>query len=174
MKLYEISAVLQDAMERGFTDECVDLETGELDQKKFDQFITALEMAEDDKLEGIALFVKNMEAEAKAIKDEEAALAERRKAKENRAEGAKKFLGDYLWARGKEKMETAKVCLSFRKTQSTIIFAPELLRPYAEAVGRFLKYKDPEFIKADIKAALKAGEAVPGVMLADGKSLQIK
>ena len=68
MKLYEINAALE---------ALVDPETGEL--MDYDAF-EALQMARDDKIEGMALWYKDMVAEAKAIKEEADTLTARRKA----------------------------------------------------------------------------------------------
>lgn len=67
----------------------VDMETGEIeDEKRFDE----LQMERMQKVENIGCFYKNLVAEAKAMKDEEANLAQRRKAVENKAERVKALL----------------------------------------------------------------------------------
>ena len=66
--------------------ECCDTETGEiLDVERLQQ----LQLEKGQKIEGVALYIKNLDAEAAALKTEEAALAERRKAKENKAKRLK-------------------------------------------------------------------------------------
>ena len=61
--LYEIDQEILD---------CVDLETGEiLDTEKLD----ALQMEREAKLEGVALWVKDLKAEAAAVKEEADKLA---------------------------------------------------------------------------------------------------
>ena len=58
---------------------CVDEETGEiLDFEK----LNSLQMERDKKIEGVALYIKQLNAEAALIREEEKALAERRKRKE--------------------------------------------------------------------------------------------
>ena len=50
---------------------CVDMETGELlDEEKF----AALQINMNDKLEGLGCWIKNLEADAAALKAEELAL----------------------------------------------------------------------------------------------------
>ena len=59
MKLYEIDAAIM---------ECIDLETGEIvDADR----LTALQMEREQKLENVALWIKDLDAEAKALKAEE-------------------------------------------------------------------------------------------------------
>lgn len=68
---------------------CWDQETGEIfDSKKMDQ----LEMARDTKIENIALYIKNLTADAEALKAEKQSFAERQKAAENKAEALKRYL----------------------------------------------------------------------------------
>ena len=68
---------------------CWDQETGEiLDSDRLDQ----LEMERDTKIENIALYIKNLTADAEALKAEKQSFAERQKAAENKVESLKKYL----------------------------------------------------------------------------------
>ena len=89
MNLYEIDRQIQELIENS-----VDPETGELtlDPAALD----ALQMEREAKIENLACYVKNLTADAKAIKAEEQALSERRKAAENKAERLKRYLSDAL------------------------------------------------------------------------------
>ena len=70
MKLYEIDNAILD---------CIDLETGEvIDTERLD----ALNMERDAKIENVVLWIKDLMAEANAIKVEKLALAERQKVAE--------------------------------------------------------------------------------------------
>ena len=65
MKLYEIDNAILD---------CIDLETGEvIDTERLD----ALNMERDAKVENVACWIKDLMAEANAIKVEKLALAQR-------------------------------------------------------------------------------------------------
>ena len=95
--------------------ECIDTDTGEiLDFERLDE----LQLAREAKLENIALYIKNLQADAEAIREEEKALAERRKAKENRAASLKDYLSKALDGNN---FETARVRLSFRSSQNVNI-----------------------------------------------------
>jgi hypothetical protein len=168
MNLYDINAELSELLERGFE---IDEETGEIIEDIEDK-LSALQMAEEIKLENIALYIKNLSAESAAIKAEEKALAERRKAKEKRQESLKKYLADYLQNTGRSKFETPKVRLSFRKSESVDYDASFIEWAYNEK--RFLRYKDPDIDKTALKKALKGGEEVPGASLLTKQNLQIK
>lgn len=162
MRLYEINAALEELLNQQ------DPETGEL-TCDLDQLDTLM-MERDEKLEGLALYCKNADAEAKAIREEEKTLAERRRSLENKAERAKGFLAEQLAG---EKFTTPKVAVSWRKSQAVQLDDDFL--PWAKQYGdRYLSYKDPDPDKKAIAAALKAGEAVPGAELVTNLNMQIK
>ena len=84
---------------------CWDQETGEiLDSDRLDQ----LEMERDTKIENIALYIKNLTADAEALKAEKQSFAERQKAPENKAELLKKYHATYLAG---QKFSTPRVAI---------------------------------------------------------------
>lgn len=160
MKLFEINAALEELLNQQ------DPETGEL-TCDLDQ-LDALMMERDEKLEGLALYCKNADAEAKAIREEEKALAERRRSLENKSERAKGFLAEQLAG---EKFSTPKVAVSYRKSEQVEISMAFFTE---ESNERFLRFKDPEADKTAIKNALKAGETVPGAELVSKTNMILK
>lgn len=160
MKLYEINAELEALLEQ------VDPETGELICDM--DALEALTIARDEKLEGLALYIKNMDAEAAAIKAEEKALGDRRKALENKAERTKAFLQEALSG---ETIKTARVVVSYRRSEAVEIRDPDFIL-YADP--KFLTQKNPDINKLAIKAAIKAGEIVPGAELVTRQNMSIK
>lgn len=153
MTLYEIDAAILD---------CIDAETGEVvDADK----LNALQMAREEKVEAVALWIKDLTAEAAALKAEKQAFSERQAAAEKKAESLRKWLADALAG---QKFKTTRVAVSFRKTESVDV-------PDVWALGdEYLKFADPTPDKQKIKAALKAGEAVTGAALVEGQSMTIK
>jgi FtsZ-binding cell division protein ZapB len=84
MNLYEIDSAILD---------CVDMETGEIfDELKFEE----LQLTREAKIENICLWIKNLKAEAEALKQEKDAFAQRQKATENKLESLKKYISSYL------------------------------------------------------------------------------
>jgi len=165
MKIYEIDMEI----ERVLND--VDPETGEV---LFDpELIEALQMERDEKVENLALAVKNLRAEVEAFKNEEKALAERRKVAENQAERAKKYLEYVL---GGEKFKTTKVSVSY--TTSKSVETDKDFVAWAKTHAAFLlRYRDPEPDKAAVKTLLAEGgeEAVEGhAKIVTNKSMIIK
>lgn len=160
MTLYEIDAAML---------ACIDTETGEVDAEKWD----TLAEEKEHKLENLACYYKALTAEATAIKAEEAALAERRKAKENRAESIKKFLASVL---NGEKFETARCSISYRKTEATEITDLSTAVAWLTEHGHTecIKQKEPEVSKTEVKKLLKAGEEVAGARLVTNVSMGVK
>lgn len=141
---------------------CVDTETGELlDEEKF----AALQIDMQDKLEGLGCWIKNLEADATALKAEEQAFAERRKSVERQIANKKQYLSNFLDG---EKFETLRVKISFRKSESLEVSEE------AKIPEEFLKYKEPEVNKVDLKKAVKAGLVLDGVQLVQKQNIQIK
>ena len=158
MKLYEIdNAIL----------ECIDLETGEIiDTEQLDK----LQMERDTKLENVACWIKDLKAEAEALKNEKQALAERQRVAENKAESLKKWLAYALQG---EKFKTPKCAISFRKTEAVEV-TDEGLENLMKEHDELLTYKAPEPNKTAIKQALKDGLSVEGVQLVQNISTIIK
>lgn len=122
------------------------------------------------KIENVALFIKDTEGFANAIRNEEKALAARRKVYENKVERLKKYLSDYLLAKDKPKFETQRVALSFRRSEKVNIFDQDaIIANYPEFTTTEIKVK-----AADVMAAIKAGQTIPGAEIVENQNLQIK
>lgn len=142
---------------------CVDLETGEITD--FDKF-EALQIERSEKIENIALWVKNLTSEAEALKAEEKAFAERRKSAENKADSLKRYLAQQLKG---QKFATTRTSVSFRKSSSVeVLDIDKLPTEYRKEVHTFVADK------TEISKALKAGQEVDGAVLVQSINLQIK
>jgi len=160
--LYEIN---QDILD------CVDMETGEiLDTERLD----ALQIEREAKLEGVALWVKDLKAEAAAVKEEADKLTARKKALDNKIEGLKNWL---QFALDGEKLRTPR-CNVYQTHSQRVYVADELqLISYLkkqEDPEKFLRFKEPELKKDEIKRALKDGAVIPGAALEETESVVIK
>lgn len=163
MKLFDIDERLAACVKLDES-RVVDTESGEIIDL---EAIAALEMERDKKIENLGCWYKNLLAEAEALKAQKNAFAEREKAAKAKAESLRGFLGRYL--NGK-KFETAKVAMSFRKSEAVEFDA----KCIGDVPEEFLKFKDPELDKVAVKKAIKAGETVPGCELVARQNLQIK
>lgn len=160
MKLYEIdNAIL----------ECIDLETGEIiDTERLD----ALQIERDTKIENVVCWIKDLKAEAEAIKAEKQKLAERQKVAENKAESLKKWIA---YALDGKKFSTAKCAVSFRNTESVEVTPEGLENLMRCGKDELLTYKAPEPNKTAIKQAIKNdGLNVAGIQLIQNVSTIIK
>ena len=159
MKLYEIDQAIE---------ALVDPDTGELlDYERFAE----LNMEREQKLEHMALWYKDLTAEAAKIRAEEVALAERRKAMERRADGLKKYLGMLLCG---EKFETPRVAISWRKSESVEFDADFVNWAMTSGNDALLTYKAPEPNKTEIKRFLKAGGECPHAEIVAKNNLGVK
>ena len=141
---------------------CIDEETGEIiDSEKLDK----LQMERDKKIENVACWIKDLKAEAEALKAEKQAFAERQKVAENKMESLKKWLA---YALKGEKFKTVRASVSFRTTDKV-----EIADIY-KLDENYLRYKEPEADKDAIKKAIKAGQEVAGVTLVKNTSVIIK
>lgn len=162
MKLYEIRNEIEAAI-----DAAVDPETGEIVASDVFEALDALQLAFDEKAENTACFIKNLDAEAKAIREEEKALAARRRVLENKAERCKAYLQFCL---NGEKFSTPRCAVSFRRSKSVAVDENRLF----EIPEDYLRYKDPEVDKKAVREALVAGQDVPGCSLVESVSMIIK
>lgn len=141
---------------------CVDMETGEIiDVERLGQ----LQLAHNDKVEGIALWIKNLLSDANAIKEEEDKLAQRRKVNENKAKNLKEYLSKFL---NGQKFKTPKVSISYRKSESVEV------SDISKLDDDYLKFAEPTVDKTKVKKALEAGVMLQGVELLEKQNIQIR
>ena len=158
MTLFEIDKAIEECL-------VVDEATGEVtfDEEKLAQ----LQMERDRKLENIALYIKDLTAEASAIKAEKLVMAERQRRAEAKVERLKNYLTTAL---NGEAFSTPKVVVSWRKSSRVVIDDEAFM-----ANGN-LQYCDTKITpnKAKIKEALQRGEEIAGVEIIETNNMQIK
>lgn len=153
MKLYEIDQAILN---------CIDLETGEIiDTEQLDK----LTMEREVKLENVACWIKELKAEAEALKAEKMTFAKRQQVAENKMESLKKYLA---YALDGQAFKTTRASVTFRKSQ-----AVEIDDIY-KLDENYLRYKEPEADKTAIKEAIKQGKTVAGATLVENTSVIIK
>lgn len=166
MNLYEINTQIRRILDNGFNGE-IDPETGEiLNEGEHD--LETLEIMRQDKLEAIALYIKNTLALADEIRQEEKSLAERRKAAEAKAERLSGYLAKDLADHGEKKFETAKCAVTSRKSEAVIV---------DESVLEMQWYKPTTTYKpmlAEIKKAIKAGDTIEGAKIEERTKVTVK
>ena len=152
MNLYEINKAMQ---------ECINLETGEIDLELFEK----LQLEKDEKIENVALWIKNLSSDVESMENEKKAFEERIKACKNKVSSLKTYLEMAL---NGEKFQTAKCSITFRKSKSIEV------TDISKLEKNYLKYADPTADKTAIKKAIESGVTVAGASLVENLNVQIK
>lgn len=160
MKLYE----LPDALRAAFDALEVDEETGEIING---EALERVEAEARDKLEGTALYMRELDADAKGLAEEIARLQARKRSIERRTEWLKQYMRPALDAMG-GKLKTPRATIYKMRTQKVLIDCkPENL---PQAFQRMEIKPD----LAGLKKALKSGEKIQGAYLVDNESVVIR
>lgn len=158
--LFEINKAIMDAW-----DACVDPDTGEINESKYAE-MEALQVEFDAKIENLACWAKNLTSDAVQLKAEAAALTDRAKAAEKKADSLKRYIAAALHG---TKFETPRCVIGWRKSTAVQI------APDADLPAEYLRTKttvEPD--KTAIKAALVAGTAIDGCSLETRNNMTLK
>lgn len=164
--LYEINMKYEEILTRLFTE--VDEETGEVNP----EILAELEQMQEErteKLEAIGCFIKNLNAEAQAIKAEMDALKKRYDQKMNKADKLVQYVCKDLIAHDEKKFDAPRVSYSFRSSEVVNILDE------TKIPKKYLNEKitiSPD--KTAIKKAIKDGQTVEGCEIVKKQNLQIK
>lgn len=148
------------------------LEELDLDEQTVADTLEGLSGELEVKATNVAMFCRNLEASAEAIKAAEQQMAARRKAIENRAARIKQYLKDNMERTGITKIEGPHFALSIKKNPPAVHVEAQELIP-----AEFFNAPPPPapvMDKKRIAEALKAGKDVPGCRLEQGTRLEIK
>lgn len=151
--LYEIDSAIYD---------CVDEETGEIID--FEMLNTLL-MERNKKLEGVAIWIKNLESDAAAMKAEREALARREKAALKKAERLKLWLTASLEG---VKFSTPRVSVNFRSSRSVEVNEAVVDHKWCREKTTYIPDKQA------IKSAIESGKTVEGCTIIEKLNIQIK
>ena len=155
MTLYEIDEQIL---------ECIDEETGEIiDVEK----LTALNMEREKKISNVACWIKDLKAEAEAIKNEKQNLAKRQATCENKAESLKHWLE---FALAGDKYKDSRVSISYRKSES-VSFSDNF---NVANLPDSMKKITIEPKKTEIKDYLKSGATIEGCSIVESNNIQIR
>ena len=195
MKLYEMSADFSELFDNydaivnieftpdgngGFVDDDgnpVDPEERrkEMQQAWFDT-LDGMEQELVRKAENVAVYIKNMESEAKTLKTEEDKLKARRQAKENAAKRMREYLMGCMKQANISKIDEPRAVISPRNNPESVEISDEndFISWANEDHDEYLRYKAPEINKTAVKNALKSGAEIPFAALTRSQSLTIK
>ena len=159
MKLYELAQNYAELLEM----------TEEMESDALVDTLSALQDAIEDKAENIAKLVKNLEADAKIIKEEEQRLAERRRAIEAKVERLKTYLQEQLEVAGLQKVKRPTITVAIQNNPPSVEIADEKLIP-----SEFMIPQPAKVDKKSILDRLKNGEMIPGCSLKQTKGVRIR
>ena len=119
------------------------------------------------KTDAIAALIRGMDAESRALRDEEVRMAERRKAIEAGVERLKDYVLGCFRRAGLQKLKGPRFTVWLQESESVSVFNEELLPEDFVRVKR-----EPD--KGSIKDAIKAGQDVPGAALETKAGVRIR
>lgn len=140
---------------------CIDEETGEVDVER----LVALQQEKNQKIENIALWIKNLLADAEALKVEKLAFEERQKRALNKAERLRQYLISTLEG---QPFTSTRAIITFRHSDVVKIDDIDLIDMQYITMGA------PVPDKVAIKKAIKSGEQLEGCHLEVNTTMQIK
>ena len=122
-----------------------------------------------DKTDNVVRFIRNLESEANAIKEEEKRLSEMRKNREKQVENLKQYLFDFAKVADGQRIKGSIFTVSIKKNPASVVV--DNLEAIPEEYKRVKTVIEAD--KTLLKKVLKDGE-VAGVHLEQKESLNIK
>jgi hypothetical protein len=142
------------------------------DDTAYDILLDSLSGDLKDKATNVAMFIRNIEASAEAIKKAEIEMALRRKSLEHKAEHIKQYLLDNMLRTGIEKIECPYFKIAVRENPESLVIdiAAQIPDEYYKTPPPPEKVLDKVALKKDIKEGL----IVEGCKLERKKRVEIK
>ena len=154
MNLYEINSQILD---------CIDQETGEvMDIDRLEE----LNMAKAEKVDNVACWIKNLEADAAAFEAQEKAFADRKAAAKRKIDSLKHYLTDAL---GGQNFSSERCAVNFRRSRAVNVM-DETAIPAEYMTEKVTRTPN----KTAIAALLKSGAEVPGCELVERMNPTVK
>ncbi len=158
MNIYELTdsiRTLQDMLETEENPEVIE------------EALKGYEMQLEEKAEGYAMVMKNLEMSAKGLKEEAERLTARRKVIENNITRLKKNLEESMILTDKRKFKTKLFSFNIQKN-------PPSVDIFGKVPSKYLIEQAPKEDKKAIIADLKNGEELDFAKLVQGESLRIR
>lgn len=168
MNLYELTESYQqilDAIEEMH-------EQGSNDMEVLYDTLESIEDTMQDKVDGIVYLIKNSEARAKALAEEEKAFREKKKAEENKVKQLKELLNMHLDIRQVDKVKTDRFNVWRQSNPPSLQVMDEESIP---TVWFEVPEPQPRLKKRDLLNHIKeTGEAIDGVAVTQTKGVRIR
>jgi hypothetical protein len=166
MKLYELT---RDIIEINDL-----IEAGAIESSEAIDTLNGMKLAVKQKGLDITALVLNEEADIVALKEAEARIAQRRRAKQNKIEWLKGYLLDGMEANGISKIECPDFVVALAKCPPKVELIEGAVSLLSAKYGdRFVRTKTTVSIdKQELQQALKAGEEIAGARLTQSNRLK--
>ena len=148
------------------------LDDPEVDPITLMDTLDAVEGELDEKAENYGRIIRNLEAEAKALKEEADRLSRRKKTIDNNIDSLKKRLQLSMELTGKDSIDTPLFKFRLQKNAPSVVVDLDDLQ---DMPMEYLTYHEPTVNKTALKDALKAGLDLEGIAhLEQSQSLRIR
>ena len=162
MTLYELTADYENLLHLA--------EDPDTDPQILKDTMEAIEGEIEEKADGYAMVMKELEAQELALKMETDRLTNRRLAISNNITCLKRGLEAAMRLTGKMKFKTTLFSYNIQRNPASVVVDV----PWEQLPEDFLKYKDPDIDKTKLKKALQDGAEIDGVRLVQTESLRIR
>ncbi|MEK5167139.1 siphovirus Gp157 family protein [Paenibacillus sp. FSL R5-0527] len=162
MRLYELSEQYETLLEMAIDNP---------DNEQLQEFLVGLEGKIEEKIENTIKVIRSLEAEAKAIKEEEERLAARRKSIENSFVRLKENVETIMKRMELEKVKGQLFTISLQSNPPKVVVLDEFDIPQKYFVT---PEPVPQLQKREIIEAWKQGKDIPGVQVVQEKSLRVR
>lgn len=142
----------------------------DMDQEVLEDTLQSLELARDEKAEGYAKIMKQLEAQVDAINTEEKRLADKRKVLENRHARMKQVLEQSFSLWEVDKIKGTIFTVSVQNNPPSVVIEDENIVPEQFVSVETVKKID----RKSILQALKDGEVIDGCSIKQTRSLRIR
>ena len=164
MTLYELTADYENLLHLA--------EDPDTDPQILKDTMEAIEGEIEEKADGYAMIVKELEAQELALKMETDRLTNRRLAISNNITCLKRGLEAAMRLTGKTKFKTTLFSYGIQKNPPSVVMDEQYIENIPED---YLKYKDPDIDKKRILADIKAGKDLTGIAhIVQTESLRIR
>ena len=161
MKLYELTDQYNQLQSM--------IEDGEVDAATLQDTLLGIECDIEDKADNISKMVKNLEAEAEALKTEKTRLAQKQQSMENKVANIKNYLHVQMAAMGKDKIKGSIFTVSIEKNNPSLIISDD-----AEIPMQYWKQIEPVVDREALLKDVKAGAFYKGVQIQQTKGIRIR
>lgn len=158
MNLYEINESLKQLLENEEV----------FEREVFESALQELNLLKEDKIENVVKYIRNIEGDIAALKEEINRFAERKRTLENKQSSLKNYLKNFMEMENKKLFKVGNFEIRTRKTAASVNILDEAL------IEDSFKKVTFTVDKTAIKEAIKEGIEVKGAELKTGSTVIIK